>query len=300
MEKSGRRRDVDLFNFSFLDILACVIGLLIFILTIVVVSGGGSKTAQAAGDVAAADRGLQDQRFAAKLASERRAKLQAMLNRRASDALDPVDAAHAVQGETDLLHHEADAMSAARLRAEQDLAAVRAELDRTERAGGIDPALVAAQAEAQQLDGESQRLRGQAAQIRGEKFKTTSVSYYIPHQRETSRTPVWMEIAGNKIWSLHSNSYEQLPQIDGGVLFRRLPDARAVRIDDQADIFRLEPLPGVEPALVVLTLAVRPDGYAAFRAFREQAWKRGYAVNWVPCGQDEPIILVHTHHAFEQ
>ena len=45
MEQSTRgRRQVDLFNFSFLDILACVIGLLIFILTIVVISGAGSTS----------------------------------------------------------------------------------------------------------------------------------------------------------------------------------------------------------------------------------------------------------------
>lgn len=298
--KSGRRRDVDLFNFSFLDILACVIGLLIFILTIVVVSGGGSKTAQAARDVTAADRRLQDEQFAAKLASERRATLETMLNRRASDALDPAGAARTVKSETELLHHEADAMSAAKLRAEQDLAAMRTEVDKIEHAAGIDPAVVAAEAESQQLTAESERLHAQAAQIHQGKVKDTDIAYYVPHLRETDRFPVWLEVVGNRVWSVQSDGYLQIPQLDGGVQFRRRASAVGIRVGDGTNPFAFDLLTRLDPGSVVLSIAVRPDGFAAFRQLREQAWKRGYSVNWIPLGQEEPLVLISTHHAFEQ
>src|SRR4051794_8582012 len=95
--RSQHRREVDLFNFSFLDILACVIGLLIFVLTIVVVSGGGA-TRQATGDrLADTEHDLQDARTAERLAAERRRRAQDLLHQRADAVIAPLAAVSALQ-----------------------------------------------------------------------------------------------------------------------------------------------------------------------------------------------------------
>jgi hypothetical protein len=81
--------------------------------------------------------------------------------------------------------------------------------------------------------------------------------------------------------------------------YRRRPGSLGVRIGSPA-AFASAPLNRLDPAGVVLSIVVRPDAYAAFRALREQAWTQGYAVNWIPLGQDEPIVLVPSKNAFEQ
>ena len=297
--RSRAKREVDLFNFSFLDILACVIGLLIFILTIVVVSGGGSKTAEGAHAVAAADREVQDQRFAATLASEKRNTLESLLSQRALDAVDPDAAARSVQGETQLLHNEADTMLAAQLRAARDLEVMRQEIDRTERAAGVDPAMVAAQAETQQLNQATEHLRAQEAQIRQTKVRTKEVTYYVPRLRETDRFPVWLEIAGNRLYYVESDSYERIPLHEDAVAYRRRPGADGIRIGSGAE-FMSAPLSRLEAATIVLSVAVRPDSYDSFRKLRDEAWAKGYSVNWIPMEAEEPIVLVPSHNAFEQ
>src|SRR5438105_2775577 len=97
--RSTRRREVDLFNFSFLDILACVIGLLIFILTIVVISGGRSSSAQTAGRLANAEHRLQQAQDAAVIAAGRRERAEHLLSGRAKDLSDPQGASNAIRAE---------------------------------------------------------------------------------------------------------------------------------------------------------------------------------------------------------
>jgi hypothetical protein len=299
-EQAGSRRQVDLFNFSFLDILACVIGLLIFILTIVVVSGGGSKTAQGAYAVAAADHELQDQRFVAHLASERRAKLEELLDQRASDAVDPVGAARSVQGETELLRNQAKQLVAARARGQQDLAAMQQELQNVERAAAVSAAAVGALTESQQLDAQTEEFKSKADRIRQQNVKTETVTYYIPRMRETQRFPVWLEIAGDRLWSLKSPSYTQIPLPDRAVMYRRLPDAEGIRVGKDDTVLSSEATASFDPGTTVLSVVVRPDGYVAFRTLREQAREKGYAINWIPLTADEPIVLVPAHNAYEQ
>jgi hypothetical protein len=301
MEQQSRgRRQVDLFNFSFLDILACVIGLLIFILTIVVVSGGGPSATRRAQEVSATEHQLDDARFAAQLAGKRRAEFERLLNRRAVDAMDPAAAASAVQGETVLLRNQADAMLAARLRAERQIQATQLALNETERASGVDPALISTQAESQQLDERTKQLQADADQLRQQKVKTTAVSYHIPRLQETHRRQVWAEISGDQLWFLKSDSFEQTSGSHGDVTYRRLPDAVGVTIGTDATLFAPDPLSGVDPDTVVLTFLVRPNGYAAFRKLREDAWSRGCAVNWIPLEAGEEIVLSPATHVFEQ
>jgi len=148
---------------------------------------------------------VQDEQFAAKLASERRATLETMLNRRASDALDPAGAARTVKSETELLHHEADAMSAAKLRPSRTWPRCARKSTRSKHAAGIDPAVVAAEAESQQLTAESERLHAQAAQIHQGKVKDTDIAYYVPHLRETDRFPVWL-----RSWAIGCGQYSRM------------------------------------------------------------------------------------------
>ncbi|HEY2588116.1 MAG TPA: hypothetical protein VGI81_20400 [Tepidisphaeraceae bacterium] len=300
MEQRSGRRQVDLFNFSFLDILACVIGLLIFILTIVVVSGGGPKAAQRAQELAGADRQNREARFAATMAAQRRAEFERLLNRRAADALDPAAAATAVSGEIEMLSRETESLLSARLHTEAQLEVARQEIDRIVHATGINPAQVAALTRARQLDADTERLKADGERIRQQKVTTSTISYHIPQLRQTYRHQVWAEISGTRIWFLDSDSYERIPRGTDGTFYRRVPDAEGIRIRDDAAALSAGPLLGRDPSEIVLYLAVRPDGYAAFRALREQAWQRGYAVNWTPVEAAEDIVLSRTTELFEQ
>src|SRR4051812_49297396 len=97
--RSKRSREVELFNFSFLDILACVIGLLIFVLSVVVVSGGGSSSRQTAGRLSNAEHQLDQARTTAQMAAGRRRRSEQLLTRRSQDFANPHGAADAIRAQ---------------------------------------------------------------------------------------------------------------------------------------------------------------------------------------------------------
>jgi len=122
-----RKRDVDIFNFSFLDILACVIGLLIFVLTIVVVSGNGSS-ATAAAKMDAADHEFQAAKAAAELAAAQRQRIENVLSQHAQDVTDASQNSVVVRSQIAKLNEEGDELKVESAKAESQAAALRAKL----------------------------------------------------------------------------------------------------------------------------------------------------------------------------
>jgi len=295
---------LDLFNFSFLDILACVIGLLIFILTIVVISGAGASTpAKAkARELSAAEHAAEDARGAARLAVDRRARAEDLLGRRAGQMIDPKAAADLLNRDIDSFHAETERLGTATARAEQQSASTRADLGRTLQAGAApSPEAVAVLAQAKDLTEQADTLAAQAAALKAS-ARPKAVRYYLPRVRESEKKPAWVEIAGDRLWSVHSDDYRRVPIDVSSTRFVRNELARGTSVS--AMVAGKAPVPPAlsdpEPSTVVISALVRPDGYAAFRELREWAWGKGYAVFWGPTDTDEQIVLTRASHSFEQ
>ncbi len=144
------RRQVDIFNFSFLDILACVIGLLIFILTIVVISGGRPATTVSS-ELAIAEHELRDAASAATSTSERRSRAEYLLSQRSIAVIDPKAAADLLRGQIRMLSEETDNLSEATARSKAELRAVRQKLQSMAPTVNSDSDMVAALAEVRKV-----------------------------------------------------------------------------------------------------------------------------------------------------
>jgi type II secretory pathway pseudopilin PulG len=300
--RSRRSREVDLFNFSFLDILACVIGLLIFILSIVVVSGGGSRSRQTAGRLANAEHQLQRAQEAAQRQAERRQVAELTLKEQSKDFADPKAAAAAVRADIGLLEDETAHLDAATLSEQNKTESLSRALQAMGQTPVIDPAASAIQDELRRLDEETADLRNRAADERRKaQANVRQVQFYVPHLREVNRRTVWVEISGDRIYCLFSDDYREVPLGEESTTFIRRAGATGTLVSDmvvgKADTPFL--LLSASPDDTVLEVALHPDGYEAFRALRKWAWDKGFSVNWVP--QDEnTITLTHAGHALEQ
>jgi hypothetical protein len=296
------RRQVDFFNFSFLDILACVIGLLIFVLTIVVVSGGGAAKQATGNRLADSEHDLQDARAAERLAAERRRRAQELLRQRADAAIAPAAAVIAMRDDIQGLRNQIDVFQSLQARARQRLQSIQQQLVSLDQAKSVDPNIALIEQQIRQLDIDAVRLREQAARLTKEKVKAEQISYYLPRVRETTRRPLFVEISGDRIWVLNSEDYIKMPISLTSTTYSRVPGSAGTLVADivghplRAD----ELLERAFPQDTVLTVAVRPNGFAAFRAFRDWAWKREYAVHWVPMKESEPIVLTKANRVFEQ
>jgi type II secretory pathway pseudopilin PulG len=300
--RSRRKREVELFNFSFLDILACVIGLLIFILSIVVVSAGGARNRQTDGRLANAEHQLEQSLDSAKRESDRRQRAEQILSEQSNDFADPKAAAAAVRGEIGLFENETARLDA-------DIAISLAKTDSLQKAlqsMGQSPVVNVEASVIQELlrrlDEETADIRNQAADARHKaQASVRQVQFYIPHLREVNRYTLWVEISKDHVWCLNSDDYLQEPINAESTRFTRVAGAKGTSVTAMVSGTVLAPptLSSVDSQDTVLEVAVQPDGYEAFRALRQWAWKKGFSVNWVP--QDEnPIILTRTNHALEQ
>jgi chromosome segregation ATPase len=174
----NNRRQLDIFNFSFLDCLACVIGLLIFILTIVVISGGRSVSTQNAGRLAAADHQVLDAQIAARLAADRRQQAEGLLSQRAQEIADPQAHANALRAQIRVLYEEQGRLDSASGHADVRLDAIQTEL-RDLGNPSVDPQLAAAQMELRRLDQETAELNQKTAGAEKKAAaETRRVSYY--------------------------------------------------------------------------------------------------------------------------
>src|SRR5665213_3301621 len=210
MEQQGRgRRQVDLFNFSFLDILACVIGLLIFILTIVVISGGGASSRKKVAAVEQSEHGISDARASAAVAHDRRARLESLLAERAGQAIDPVSSAKMMRKETDLFDDEAQTLKQATAKIEVRLTETQLALAEAKKSpAAAMPRVAAIDAQAREIDQQAEQALADAADVGKSAAKKQNVRFYVPRIRETHRTQLWAEISGEQMWFL--NDYEEI------------------------------------------------------------------------------------------
>jgi type II secretory pathway pseudopilin PulG len=300
--RSRRSREVDLFNFSFLDILACVIGLLIFILSIVVASGGGSRSRQTAGRLANAEHLLQQAQEAAQRESNRRQLTEQILKEQSKDFADPKAAAAAVRAEIGLLDNETTHLDTAIGTAQAKVESLQDALHALGQSPVIDPTAFAIQDELRRLDEETADLRNRAADERRKaQANVRQVQFYVPHLREVQRRTLWVEVSADRMWCLKSDDYLTEPINDESTMFTRRAGARGTLVSEMVTGKTEVPLALslATPDDTVLEVALHPGGYEAFRSLRQWAWNKGFSVNWAP--QDEnPIVLTHTTQVLEQ
>jgi hypothetical protein len=300
--RTKRRRELDIFNFSFLDILACVIGLLIFVLTIVVVSGGGSSSRQTAGRVSNAEHQLERATEDARISADRRQRDEQMLGQRAQDFANPKGAADAIKAQIRLLESETRELDDSSANADTQLASLNHDLDALAVSGGADPSAVAIQNELRTLDEQTADVLNRASE---EQKKThadiETVHYYVPHLREVHRRTLWVEVSGDRVWCLDSSDYQKVAIDENSTLYNRLPDAPGTSISALAkgDAELPISLSLSPPADTVIEVALDADGYKGFRVLRDWAWSKGFSVNWSP-HDGGSITLTRTEHVFEQ
>jgi hypothetical protein len=300
--RSKRRREVDLFNFSFLDILACVIGLLIFILSIVVVSSGGQRNRQTDARLSNAEHQLQQSRETALRESERRQHAELILSEQSKDFSDPKAAAAAVRGEIAMFESAADRLDAASATAQAKADSLRQALAAMGQTPAVNAEASTIQDQLRKLDQETADLRNQAVEERRKaQANIRQVQFYVPHLREVQRHTLWVELSKDRMWCLMSDDYVQVPINEESTTFKRVVGARGTSVSAMVSgNTRMPPaLLAATPEITVLDIAVHPDGYEAFRNLRQWAWDKGFSVNWEP--QDEnPIVLTRTSHPMEQ
>ena len=297
-----KSREVDLFNFSFLDILACVIGLLIFVLSIVVVSGGGSNNRQTAGRLSNAEHLVEQARTDVQMASQRRQRAEQVLAQRAQDLANPKGTADAVRAQIQMLEDEKSNLDAAIATSIAKAHLLDQELIDMGRLPAVDPSAVEIQNELRRLDEQTAGLLNQAAdKQRQNRANVKQVHYYVPFVREVHRSTLWVEVSGDRLWCVTSGDYLSSPIDEDSIRFTRLAGAKGTSISALVGGKARVPieLASAQPDDTVLEVALHSDGYEAFRELREWAWAKGFAVNWVPQDQN-PIILTHTSHVFEQ
>ena len=294
-----RKRDVDIFNFSFLDILACVIGLLIFVLTIVVVSGNGSS-APAAAKMNAADHKFEAARVAAALAAEERQRIEAVLSQHARDVTDASQDSTIVRNQIARLTDETAELASHNATAQAQVAALQAKLN---RGAGVylNPQTQDSAAEARRLKDEIGGIELKITDA-NRRASPREVSYYLPHIQETTRRTLWVEISGDRLWSIKSDDYEPTPIDADSTRF----DRRAAAAGTSITAFTTGTVPVPESLAsapadeTVIEVIVRPSGFEGFRKLRQWAWNKGFAVNWAPSEDNEDIVLTHASHVYQQ
>ncbi|MCX7177972.1 MAG: hypothetical protein NTX56_04110 [Proteobacteria bacterium] len=300
--RARRRAEVELFNFSFLDILACVIGLLIFVLTIVVISGGKAVSRQAGGRLANAEHLLDRTRVAAKMAAERRQRAEETLGQRSKNLGDPRRAADALRAQTQLLKDETvrlDSAAAASLATLQSL-----EKTIQESTGPVpkDAALIDIQNQLRQFEETTERLQNQVAARKAmAQAKPRQVQYYVPRLREVRRSTVWVEVVGDRLWCVESEDYRNEPIDARSNRYTRRPGVAGTSVSALigGEVRSPSAIATARPTNSVLSVVVHPDAYEAYRKLRQWAWDKGFSVNWAPA-DGGPIVLTRSEHVFEQ
>jgi hypothetical protein len=297
-----KRQEVDLFNFSFLDILACVIGLLIFILTIVVVSSTMPTNGQSDARLSNAEHRLQQATADSDLSHARRTLVEQVLTQRAHDMANPKATANAIRGEIGALNNEKIDLDTATNNLSMKLQNLKTVLDGIKQDQSNDSSLADMQRQLRQLDEQTADLVARSAQQRQQAASIVEhVSYYIPHRHEVVGVTLWVEVSEDRVWCIKSDDYD-VDQIDAdSVQYTRHAEARGTSVSALVanQVYPPPPLAAAVPNETVLDVALHPNGYEAFRQLRQWAWQKGFEVNWEPQVGDS-IVLTRAQHVYAQ
>jgi cell division protein FtsB len=266
------RKELDLFNFSFVDILATTIGALVFIMVLVLLNTAKRVQPQDWED----------------MAKQRRAEAQQLQAE-----------AHAWQAQRENLlrldEEHRPGQPNAREGAVIDLRELR---DKAEKLEQNNQHLRESE---QALKQEVDRLRtdiraGEATTARAR--KRTEVPFRVPEERPTTKKNFVVECDGGRIYCLAfegelvSRNYTAIG-LPGCIFIKRSAGARGETDDElkqRGSAFR-QKLARTGTATHYLAFLVREDSFATFRELRGTLWRAGYDVSWVLLRKDEQIVV---------
>lgn len=281
IEGRGRSR-VDLFNFSFLDVLACTIGLLIFIMAIIAITSGSAGNPRAEAQLAKIKRKLAVAQAKLAEAHATEAAYARLLGQRARATLNPKGADAHIRREILRLQRQAADFNKLALQTQAKITAAKQTLAVDHKKNNPSKAL-----KLQEQIGLTQQQLAAArkkvlalAKLR----KAHTVRYYIPYVRKTSnRQTVFFEVAKNRIWPLTATDFHIKATFFGDQTYTRrtgaVPDTLEQLISPRhgPGVFRRH-----RPGNTLLIFLVRPSGFGTCRALEFWARTHHYAVDWYP------------------
>ena len=289
MEGRGRGR-VDLFNFSFLDVLACTIGLLIFIMTIIAITSSSPGNPKAAARLAEISRMQARAKASLLQALNSEGIYTDLLRKRAAQTLNLKGAnAHLRRRIARLDRQAADYQRLAQ-QTNVKITAARKQLTKAQHLN--NPLKATKLSQTIELTQEQMAaIKKRIAALKKLRVRRT-VRYYIPYVRKTTRHNVFFEVADNRIWRIGSKDFHH-KTIQGFLdeYTRRsgaVPDTLAQFVSPNNPP---QYLVNNRPSQTVLIFLVRPSGFSTYQALELWARNKKYAVDWHPTHTKRSFIF---------
>ncbi len=289
MEGRGRSR-VDLFNFSFLDVLACTIGLLIFIMTIIAITSSSPGNPKAVAKIAKINHMEAQARASLAQAQTSEGFYANLLQKRAAQTLNPKGADEHLRREIARLDRQTADYQRIVRQTEIKITAARRQLAKAQHRNNPSKAA--------KLNAQIALTRQQVAAAQKKiaalaKFRVQhTVRYYIPYVHKTTRHNVFFEVANNRIWRIGSKDFhhktvhgflDEYTRRSGAV-----PDTLAQFVSSSNPP---KCLMNNRPSQTVLIFLVRPSGFATYQALELFARDKHYAVDWHPSHTKRTFIF---------
>ena len=289
MEGRGRSR-VDLFNFSFLDVLACTIGLLIFIMTIIAITSSSSGNPKAVAKIAKIARMQAMAKASLAQARKSEAAYANLLRHRAAQTLNLKGADAHLRREIARMDRQTLDYKRIVQQTKIKIAAARKLLKKTQRLNKPSKAtkLRAALAATQQQIAACKQQMAALAKLKA----LHTIRFYIPYVRKTSRQDILFEVAKDRIWRIGSKDFHHKMLS----VFEEEYSRRSGAVPDTLSQF-ISPnnpppcLTNNRPSQTVLIFLVRPSGFATYQALELFARNKHYAVNWHPSTSKRTFIF---------
>ena len=267
-----RPQEPEIFSFSFVDILATTIGVLVFIMVLALLNVARRVSPDQLR--AAAEQHEQDAAKRSTEAEQWREKTREIL-----PLVSRYESAHRRE----------------QIPAEEDLARLREEgRELREQNGRLAARHQRLRQETESAGYELSRLlrvlEGRRVWVR--------VPFRVPEERETRKKPVAFECDGQRVYfmgqggKLASANYSRRG-VPGFSFLERTKKARGETHAEAGKVGSrfLQILSRMDPRMHFALFMVREDSFELFRSLRRQAWERGCDTNWQPLTKREKILL---------
>ena len=289
MEGRGRSR-VDLFNFSFLDVLACTIGLLIFIMTIIAITSSSPGNPKAVAKIDKIRRMEAQAKIQLSQARKSEAVYANLLRKRAAQTLDLKGADAHLRREIARMDRQTVDYKRIVQQTRIKIIAARKLLKKTQHLNKPSKAMELRDA----IRATQRQITACETQIAAlAKLKALhTIRFYIPYVRKTTRHNVFFEVAKDRIWRIGSKDFHHntLPGFHDEYIRRSgaVPDTLSQFISPHNPP---QCLTNNRPSQTVLIFLVRPSGFATYQALELFARNKHYAVNWYPSTTKRTFIF---------
>jgi len=266
----GGKEPVSLFNFSFVDILATTIGVIVFIMVLVLLNVATATVPEGT------QKKLDDAQQKAKDLQQQADEWEQKADRQRAENLEK-------QGD--------EALKAAR----RDL------LDKRQGQKDLRRKVGEALDGTNALEQEVAKVRGEAEQLANAKPKEpkrAEVEFRIPLLKKTEKLPVLFECDGGKVYhmafegDLNEGNYSGM-NLGQAVIVSRDDGATGdtIKAASGRNSEFMRTLKRMDKRKHFAQFFVRPDSYELYRDLRSYMWRKGYETNWRAYGKDEQFVF---------